>query len=139
MKLLENTCIDILELPEIYSPIRLANKGFLVYPKAMGGLLPGEFDLGFPGDAALLEPGPPPQRNCFRHSQLSKNCLWRSELSKNALSALDCQKIYSAFFLHICHIMSRVRACQLMCGALAHMHLNSFTICIGSVYPKSQK
>ena len=36
-----------------YSPTRLAYKGFLLYSKAMGGLLWGEFDPGSLGDAAM--------------------------------------------------------------------------------------
>ena len=36
----------------VFSPIRLAFKGFLLYSKAMGGLYRGEFDPGSLKDAA---------------------------------------------------------------------------------------
>ena len=92
----------------VFSPIRLAYKGFLLDSKAIGGL-----DRGGAGLGSLKEPAPrvpwasrawlvapnSKVKNCFWHFQLLKNCLWRSELSKNAFGALDCQKMCLEFFI----------------------------------------
>ena len=91
---------------QLFSPIRLAYKGFLLYPKAMGGPSRGGAGPGSPGNPprpgspsllSLVPPAPNPQNSskCFGVVSCPKIALAFLVANTKCLSILSWQTMFS--------------------------------------------